>query len=281
MTTNYNENFINNLLHNCPRDRNSINAMARSLYCLSPEINNIINRNALLPAKYLQINKTKDKKINQFWETQFENIDIKLILEHSMKEYWTLGETFIYAELEEKSGMWSRLMIQNPDYILVKKNITSTNCEYFLRPDENLRRIILSKKPEDIEQTKQISAKVVKGIKEGKNILLDNFNISCFSNKMSPYDIRGNSPLIPIFALYANQENKITEVDIKNIRNLLFDIDFSTAAYMRHCQTFSFLENWLSTKIVAPISKIQKFTLSPTITFDRKLFKKDIETIKS
>ncbi|NCX77014.1 MAG: hypothetical protein EBX09_08290, partial [Actinobacteria bacterium] len=41
------------------------------------------------------------------------------------QEYWLLGEAFIYAELNESKGKWDRLLIQNPDYMVVKRTVVA------------------------------------------------------------------------------------------------------------------------------------------------------------
>ena len=75
------------------------------------------------------------------------------------------GEAFSYAELDELTNLWKNVVIQNPDYVLVNQNITDNEINYFLRPDENLRRIILSKNAKDQEDCKNIKEDVIDAVK--------------------------------------------------------------------------------------------------------------------
>jgi hypothetical protein len=107
------------------------------------------------------------------------------------QEYWLLGEAFVYAELDESKAMWSRLVIQNPDYVVVKKSVMSAEPLIMLRPDENLRRIVMSNRPADIEQKKHLNETIISHIKRGENIPLDSFFVSHLARKIAPYEVRG------------------------------------------------------------------------------------------
>ena len=85
-----------------------------------------------------------------------EKIDLMNLCIQAAQEYWLLGEVFIYAELDQTKAMWSRLLIQNPDYIIVKQTVNANEPLIMLRPDDNLRRIIYSTKPADIRAKKSI-----------------------------------------------------------------------------------------------------------------------------
>ena len=58
----------------------------------------------------------------KFFSDMIEEIDLMNICVQIAQEYWTLGEAFVYAELDQSKGKWKRLLIQNPDYITVKRS---------------------------------------------------------------------------------------------------------------------------------------------------------------
>jgi hypothetical protein len=68
-----------------------------------------------------------------------------------------------------------------------------------LRPDENLKRIIFSNRPTDIEQRKQLNNHIIDSVKRGENIPLDNFHVSHLARRISPYEIRGTGLPVCIF----------------------------------------------------------------------------------
>lgn len=183
---------------NLPRDRATVNAWARSFFALNPIIHNAISLHSTYPISKMNI-KCKDPKIQAFYSTMCEEIDLMNICTQVAQEYWTLGEAFVYGELDERAGKWSRLLIQNPDYMVVQRSVVAGEPIISLRPDENLRRICTSNKPSDIQQKQQLSKNIIDSVKRGQNIPLSNFYVSHLANRISPYEIRGTSLIVSCF----------------------------------------------------------------------------------
>jgi hypothetical protein len=183
---------------NLPRDRATINAWCRSFYALNPFVHNAINLHSTYPISKLNI-KCANKDVEKFFNDMIEEIDLMNICVQIAQEYWLLGETFVYAELDESKGKWSRLVIQNPDHMLVKATVSAHESVIMLRPDNNLKKIVFSNKPSDIEQRKQLNQHIIDCIKRGGDIPLDSFNISHLARRISPYEIRGTGLPVCIF----------------------------------------------------------------------------------
>jgi hypothetical protein len=266
---------------NLPRDRATINAWARSFYAINPDVHRLINQHALLLKSFFNVKKCKSIKMNKLFEDQLEKLNIPEILDQIIIEYLILGEVFLYTEMDEQAGMFSRLTIQNPDYVLLKKTITDSVDKFYLRPDENLRRICFSTEPKDIAIRNLLSNDVVNTIKNGENILLDNFYLTYFCHKMSPYEMRGTSFLLPLFEILSKEQCNINSQIIKQ---LLFDItsyDNNSIALNVLMTNYSTiidrLENWINNKIMKPMYKIQGLDGEfPKIKFDKNKLKKDI-----
>src|ERR1700722_388948 len=175
---------------NLPRDRATINSWCRSFFALHPWVQNAISLHSTYPISKLSI-KCKNKKAEQFFNTMIEELDLLNVCTQIAQEYWLLGEAFVYAELDESKASWSRLVIQNPDYIVVKKSAMSSEPLIMLRPDENLRRIVMSNRPADIEQKKHLNETIISHVKRNENIPLDNFFVSHLARKIAPYEVRG------------------------------------------------------------------------------------------
>jgi hypothetical protein len=175
---------------NLPRDRATINAWNRSFYALQPFVHNAINLHSTYPISKLNI-KCANQKVEKFFNEMIEEIDLMNMCTQIAQEYWLLGEAFVYAELNERAAKWSRLIIQNPDYIVVKRSVIASEPIIMLRPDENLRRIVFSNRPADIEQRRQLNETIVEHIKRGENVPLDNFYVSHLARRISPYEVRG------------------------------------------------------------------------------------------
>jgi len=212
---------------NLPRDRATINAWCRSFYALNPFVHNAINLHSTYPISKLNI-KCPNKNVEKFFNDMIEEIDLMNICVQIAQEYWLLGETFVYAELDESKGKWNRLVIQNPDHMLVKATVSAHESIIMLRPDNNLKRIVFSNKPSDIEQRKQLNQHIIDCIKRGGDIPLDSFNVSHLARRISPYEIRGTGLPVCIFrqlmlfdklreSKYAQADNMINPLTLVKI----------------------------------------------------------------
>lgn len=229
---------------NLPRDRATINAWCRSFFALNPFVHNAISLHSTYPISKLSI-KCPNKDIEKFFNDMIEEIDLMNICIQIAQEFWLLGEAFVYAELDEGKGKWSRLHIQNPDFMIVKRTVVASEPIIMLRPDENLKKIIFSNRPTDIEQKKQLNQHIIDSVRRGENIPLDNFHVSHLARRISPYEIRGTGLPVCIFRqlmlfdkLY---ESKYAQAD--NMINPLTLVKLGSADYK---PTFADLEAWRS-----------------------------------
>lgn len=227
---------------NLPRDRATINAWCRSFFALNPFVHNAISLHSTYPISKLSI-KCPNKDIEKFFDDMIEEIDLMNICIQIAQEYWLLGEAFVYAELDEGKGKWSRLHIQNPDFMLVKRTVVASEPIIMLRPDENLKKIIFSNRPTDIEQRKQLNQHIIDSVRRGENIPLDNFHVSHLARRISPYEIRGTGLPVCIFRqlmLFDKlRESKYAQSD--NMINPLTLVKIGSADYK---PTFADLEAW-------------------------------------
>lgn len=106
---------------------------------------------------------------------------------------------FPYAELDESSGKWKKIIIQNPDYIRIKKSVLSGEPVISLRADETLQRLVFSNNPAEVQIRSQIPENILYYIRAGQPIPLDNFNVSHLKMTASPYDLRGTSIIVSVF----------------------------------------------------------------------------------
>lgn len=230
---------------NLPRDRATINAWCRSFYALNPFVHNAINLHSTYPISKLNI-KCPNKDIEKFFNDMIEEIDLMNICVQIAQEFWLLGEAFVYAELDESRGKWSRLLIQNPDYMIVKRTVVANEPIIMLRPDENLKKIIFSNRPADIEQRKQLNNHIIDSVKRGENIPLDNFHVSHLARRISPYEIRGTGLPVCIFRqlmLFDKlRESKYAQAD--NMINPLTLVKVGSDGPEGLHPTFADLEAW-------------------------------------
>jgi len=254
------------------RDRATINVWARSLYALYPDINRIIHQHGLLIMNVYQLMEGSSDGANKFCKEQLEDLNFPVLIEAIVREYFMIGEVFLHLELNERESRWSNVYIQNPDYILVKKAVGDRE-QIFLRPDENLRRICFSNKSEDIEVCKSFPSDAVESIKKGENIFVNPHYFWHMSHKVSPYDIRGSSFLLPLFNMVIEPDypekrqiireflGDITSLEGRNAKDILF---------MKYLSIIEQLEYWLNDRVLAMICKVRNLDGDlPRVKFDR------------
>jgi hypothetical protein len=255
---------------NLPRDRATINAWCRSFYALNPFVHNAINLHSTYPISKLNI-KCPNKEIEKFFNDMIEEIDLMNICVQIAQEYWLLGESFVYAELDESKGKWSRLLIQNPDYMIVKRTVVANEPIIMLRPDDNLKKIVFSNKPGDIEQRKQLNQHIIDSVKRGDNIPLDNFHVSHLARRISPYEIRGTGLPVCIFRqlmLFDKlRESKYAQAD--NMVNPLTLVKIGTDGVDGLHPTHADLEAWRAVFEEAQYDKDFKIFTHPGVTVER------------
>ena len=181
-----------------PRDRPTINAWSRSFFALNPIVHNAITLHSTYPIAKLNI-KCKNPKVEKFFNQMIEEIDLMNMCVLAAQEYWILGEAFVYAELDESLGKWARLMILNPDYVNVQRNVIAAEPIISLRPDENLRRVVFGNTQSDIVQRKQLDPSIVEHVRRNENIPLNNFYVHHMARRISPYEIRGTGLPVSCF----------------------------------------------------------------------------------
>jgi len=183
---------------NLPRDRMTMNAWNRNFFDTHPIVRNAITLHATYPISKINV-KCKHRKVEQFFNDMAERIDLFDAIAGVAFEFWKMGEAFPYAELDENNGIWSSIVVQNPDYVTVKKSGVSNIPIISLRPDEILKKIVTSNHPSDIKMRQSIPDNIIHHIRKNEPIPLDNFNVSHLKMLSSPYDVRGTSIIVSCY----------------------------------------------------------------------------------
>ena len=153
-----------------PRDRREVNAWARHYYATDPWVGNAIDLHSTYPLSAFGV-KSDEPEVTKFFNNMLDRLNFSSIIYDIGKEFNIIGEVFPYCELDENTGEWSKIIIQNPDYIEVKSNSLTTSM-ISLMPDDELKRLVTSTNPDDIALRQQIDPQVLAYVYAGKNIPL-------------------------------------------------------------------------------------------------------------
>lgn len=187
----YSPQFLDSSL-NLPRDMRTQNMWNRNFYLTNPLVRTAINMHAAYTVSKFDL-ECEDPMILRFFEDMLEKLDFKQLLHELSLEYWKLGESIVYLDLDEDEGIWGHGYVHNPDFIRVTIPPGARYPVITLVPDESMKQLVTSANPQDRMLREQISEDVLMYILKGQDIPLENFNVSHIKLLSSPYDPRGTS----------------------------------------------------------------------------------------
>ncbi len=236
-----------------PRDRREINAWALYYYTFNPlvsiwidEITNQVYSDFTFYGPKLQV---------EIYEKEFWTKDRKFVFENESKDIIKslnlYGEAIPYISTEE-----FKIFVLNPNYVGINSNYLSKEEVISLIADEELQRLVKSKKKEDKALVNMLDKSIVKRITSGKSITLHPNFTTYLSIKNSSYDIRGTGRLVKYFKLLMH-EDKIREMLFE--KNEKHEYTQLSEAFYRESISESFkhslmhqrdmLEKWITEKL--------------------------------
>lgn len=206
-----------------PRSVKQKNRWCRWFYDHDELVGAVLELHAELPYSKAEV-MVEDRLIQRHTEDCFDKTHFFSTLPTIDLEFMKIGEVFIHDIWDDKEGMWSNIIIHNPDYIEVTFSpFADEECVLELIPDEELRSIIHSTSPEKQELKKRLPKDIVRRVLTGKNILLNNEEVTHIARRSNPYDIRGTSIISRLFRtlLY---EDKLREAQITIADNFIYPL---------------------------------------------------------
>jgi hypothetical protein len=253
-----------------PRDRGTMNAWARAYFALNPIVNNALSLHSTYPISKLNI-VCSDKRIEDFFNTMAEEMDLLNVCVQMAQEYFVIGEVFPLLDLDESTMKWKRCIIQNPDFIHVKRTAIPTEPEISLKPDDELKRVVSNNDAESKRVRASLPPEIIKYVKAGKNIPLDNFYISHLARKISPYETRGTSIIASCFKALMLwdklRECKYAQAD--NLINPITLVKLGGSSDAEYKVTQGDLENWRQLLAEAQYDKDFKIITHGSVTIER------------
>jgi hypothetical protein len=183
-----------------PRDRRERNEWCRHFYRTEPIIATSLDLHTEFPISDFN-NVCSDSEVKKFFDYMaFDKLDmINLLLDIGL-EFWKIGDVFPFGQLNESEGMWERFVILNPDYIDIQASILAEESIIELIPDQTIVSIInAGPRGEWSEIYNQLPEDVIRQVKMGRNIRLDNRLVSHIAHKASQYETWGTPIMMRCF----------------------------------------------------------------------------------
>lgn len=183
-----------------PRDRRERNEWCRHFYRTEPIIATSLDLHTEFPISDFD-NVCGDTYIKKFFDYMaFDKLDIINLLLDIGLEYWKIGDVFPFGQLNEGEGMWERFTLLNPDYVNIQSSIMAEDPIIELIPDSTITAIINSGPQGEWRKIyQQLPDDVVRQVKLGKNISLDNRLVSHIAHKASQYETWGTPIMMRCF----------------------------------------------------------------------------------
>ncbi|MFW6121109.1 MAG: phage portal protein family protein [Petrotogales bacterium] len=167
----------------------------------------------------------KNPKVLKYYERLVKKIKLQHWLKQMGHEYFLLGDVFPFLEIEcsichgrgiteegEKcdhpNGTIGRIVILNPDWIEVQKNVLSKDPIIALMPDDELRRIVQQREPRQIYD--RLPDELIEKVSSGQPIPLSNRCVSHLKHNASSYGVYGTSLLRRLFTVLAYKTKLMT-----------------------------------------------------------------------
>ena len=184
-----------------PRDRKQINVWVRHFFQTEPIPFAAISLYATIPITSYKL-ECPNPHVKKFFEDMCKRINLTDLLRGIALEFFLIGDVFPMAELDEEHKTWKRIVILNPDNVEVRKNILADEPVIELIPDDDLKKIVFERQPEELYQyINTFLPDVVRAVKKGQNITLDPGHVTHLRHMPFPYNVYGMPLLKPIFKI--------------------------------------------------------------------------------
>ena len=183
-----------------PRDRRERNEWCRHFYRTDPVVATALDMHTEFPISNFNL-MCPDEHIKEFFEyMMFDRININDVLLNMGLEYWKIGDIFPFGQLNENEGLWDSFTMLNPDYINIQTSSMVPDPMIELIPDEQIKMIVSSgPRGEYGDVYRQLPEDIIRSVKQGKNIKLDNRLVTHIAHKASPYEIWGTPIMMRCF----------------------------------------------------------------------------------
>ncbi|GEM_PF-5920256 len=206
-----------------PRSIKQKNRWRRWFYDHDEVVGAVLDMHAELPYSKAEV-VCDDKIIKQHVQDCFDQTQFFSMLPAIDLEYLKIGEVFINTPWDDEKGMWKHIIIHNPDFVeLSASPFADQEYSVELIPDDELKHLVNSTKPQDQELKKRLPHEIIKRVLSGKNLILDPDEITHIARRSNPYDLRGTSILDRIFRLLM-YEDKLRESQITIADNFIYPL---------------------------------------------------------
>lgn len=211
--------FINFYL---PWDVQTLYQWIRYFDTWHPLVGSCVDLHTQLPLSRFGLKGVRDAKILAFYEEVCEEMDAFLVMYDMLREYWLIGECFVYLNWDENIGAFTDAELLMPEYVdIIGHPIMIGGVDsyrYVLIPDESIMAFVESTDPTAMKLREKLPKGVIEAINSpDRRLVIDPFSIMAMIRKQSRYHLRGTSIIMRAFKdlIYESklQESQFTIAD--------------------------------------------------------------------
>ncbi len=197
-----------------PKSRQEILKWARIFFNLEPYVFAITKMHSKFPFSTFEL-QVDDPSIQEFYEDMCfnESFNITDFLLKASLCYHKFGEAVPFGNMvkgKDNLYRWSHFILLEPELVEIKQvDLMTPELQFEMVPTEELKSIIKSSKPEDMDRVKQwreSEPELVAAVEEGRNVKLDSNNVSVIADLTDASATRGTSPIQCLFKVLIYQD---------------------------------------------------------------------------
>lgn len=173
-----------------------VNRRMRHYYTYHPIVNNVINLHSEYAISDYEL-KVDDPGIAAYYNELKEKWDLLTLMINLNRDFWLLGNGFLYGNWDESQQEWSSFNQYPPENIELHRTYVGPGSVAYLRPDEELKRVINSSREVDQAITSLIPEEFLSALRENRPFMLANSRLIHFARRPSAYALYGESALKP------------------------------------------------------------------------------------
>ena len=199
------------------------NRRFRHYYKFQPYIRNIIDFHTETPLSDFYLRCEGSEEAETYFNNFKDDKELLSMIVDMHRDYWLLGEAFMYANWDEYNQEFSSFVQYPPEEVEVYGVYTDPKRIYTLRPNQEIRKLFKSSDPAArlvAEHIKTNNPKQAEYIMKNKPYPVDGDRMIVLQRTMARYVNRGVSPLLAVLK------------DLLYEDNLIY---FRNAFIQRHC----------------------------------------------
>jgi len=169
-----------------------LNRRLRHYYTYHPLVRTAIDMHSEFAISDFQL-RCKDKIIEKEYQNIANKINLMELMIDMNRDYWLLGESFLFGNWDEINECWSNFVQLPPENIDIHKVYVGPGVIYMLKPDAELKKLLMSPKAQDQAIAKLLPEEYKEFLLQGKPFPLDNARTIAFIRRPAAYNLRGES----------------------------------------------------------------------------------------